>query len=108
MKQLIIFVFLICSINLYSQEIFTAYENKDYKKIEELLEKGADPNQLKESNGLTLMFDAAWDNNIRVIKLLHKYGGEVDIKCGVHDLTPILPACQENAYEALIFIELRY
>ena len=89
--------------NLSAQELFVAYENEDYKKLKELLENGADPNQINESNGMTLMFNTAWDNNLEIAQLLFLHGGKVDMKSSKNDVTPLLPACQENSFDIVKF-----
>jgi ankyrin repeat protein len=98
-------IFMTClSISISAQPIFDAYEKGDLKKINQLLKEGADPNQTRNSNGLTLMFSAAWDNNVELMDLLYQYGGEVDLPSGKHNVTPLVPACQENAFDAVKFL----
>lgn len=101
MKKLIFLILLFITHNLSSQELFVAYENKDYDKVKELLDEGADPNQVNESNGMTLMFNTAWDNNLQIAELLHEYGGKVDMPNSKNGVTPLLPGCQENSYDVV-------
>jgi ankyrin repeat protein len=103
MKNLISLIVLLFTMNLSAQELFVAYENEDYKKLKELLENGADPNQINESNGMTLMFNTAWDNNLEIAQLLFLHGGKVDMKSSKNDVTPLLPACQENSFDIVKF-----
>ena len=105
MKKVSVFIvlsFLGYAVN--AQNIFDAYKSKNHKKLEQLLEKGANPNQLDKTRKLPLMFDAAWDNNVAVMELLHKYGGRVDDEAGVSNITPLLAACQQNSFEAVKFL----
>ena len=104
MKYLLSILLLFFSLQIYSQEIFEAYEKGDYDKVEALLKNGIDPNQFKTSNGMTLMFDAAWDNNLAIVKLLHQYGADVDLLSGNHNVPPLLAACQQNSYESVVFL----
>jgi len=104
MKQIVILIILCIGASASSQEIFTAYENENYEKIKNLLENRADANQVRDTIGITLMYDAAWDNNIQIAKMLHKYGGKVDLPCGKHGVTPLLPACQQNSFEIVKFL----
>jgi uncharacterized protein len=104
MKHLLLISFALICYSLNSQEIFDAYRAKDSKKVEQLLKNGSDPNQLDSKTGWTLMFNAAWDNNVAIMELLQSYGGKLDIECGNSKITPLLPACQENAFEAVKFL----
>ena len=105
MKKIsVIIVLSLLSFAVNAQNIFEAYKSKNYKKVEQLLEKGADPNQLDKSRGLPLMFDAAWDNNVTIMELLYKYGGKVDDEYGESNITFLLIACQQNSYEAVKFL----
>jgi ankyrin repeat protein len=103
MKKIITLALLLTTLQVMSQELFDAYKQKDLHKIEALLINGANPNQRNKS-GVTLMFVVAGDNNVEVGKILLKYGGEVDMPVINSDGTPILLACQENAYEFVKFI----
>ena len=104
MKKLLLLIALLLTNVLTAQDLFLAYENNDYEKLKELLEAGADPNQANEANGMSLMFDTAWDNNLPVAQLLLAYGGEVDLPSTKNGITPLLPACQEGSYELVKFL----
>ena len=95
------------SFAIHAQKLFDAYKSKDYKKLEQLLEKGTDPNQLDKARGLPLMFDAAWNNDVVVMELLYKYGGKVDGEYGTTNVTFLLAACQQNSFEAVKFLVLK-
>ena len=105
MKQTIFcLIFSLLCINIDAQNIFDVYKNGNYTKLEQLLEKGAEPNQLDRSKGVPLMFDAAWSNNVAVMELLHKYGGKIDMEMGESNITPLLIACQQNSFETVKFL----
>ncbi|MTK53625.1 ankyrin repeat domain-containing protein [Paludibacter sp.] len=103
MKKLLTSLLLLTTLQGMSQELFEAYKQKDLRKIESLLINKENPNQ-RNGSGVSLMFIAAGDNNVEVGKLLLKYGGNVDLPVINSDATPILLACQENAYEFVKFI----
>jgi ankyrin repeat protein len=93
----------ICQL-LQAQSIFEAYDKNDLTKLRALLEAGADPNELRDSNKQPLMFNAAWDNNVEAASLLLKFGAKVDLPSGPSQITPMLPACQQNSYEMVVFL----
>lgn len=104
MRSILFLFVLLSNFALQAQPLFDAYEKKDLKQMEVILKEGADPNQLKSSNGVCLMFDVAWDNNVEAAKLLLNYGAKVDLPSGPSQITPILPACQRNAFEMVKFL----
>ena len=103
MRTLLTFVLTFITFQVWTQELFNAYKEKDLTKIETLIKNGTDPNQLNK-DGVTVMFLAASDNNIEVGKILLKYGGKVDMSIGKCETKPLLIACQENSYEFVKFI----
>jgi len=106
MRELIFTILLTMTIfEAKTQDIFDAYEKHNYTKLEKLLSKGADPNELN-INGITLMFKAAWTNDVELAKILVRYGGKVELSGGSCNMTSLHTACQQNSYEvAKFFIE---
>lgn len=102
-KGLFTIVLLAVSLTIYSQKIFKAYENKDYDKVEKLLKSGENPNVLNK-DGVTLLFLAASDNDIKTIKLLDKYNVNIDLPTGEGKITPFFMACASNSYEAAEYL----
>ncbi|MDD4971269.1 MAG: ankyrin repeat domain-containing protein [Paludibacter sp.] len=103
MRTLLTFALTFIAFQVWTQELFHAYKEKNLTKIETLIKNGDDPNQLNE-DGVTVMFLAASDNKIEVGKILLKYGAKVDLPIGKCETRPLLIACQENSFEFVKFI----
>ncbi len=61
-------------------ELYTATENSDIKKVKHALEKGANVNARNVRFGYTAFIEAAQNRNIEISKELLKYGADVNAK----------------------------
>lgn len=103
MKSIAITLLLLTSFMSYSQKLFKAYLKNDIAKIEQLLDNGTDPN-IKNKDGVTVLFWAAGDNKLQLIKLLVEKGADVDILNGTGNMTAFFVACGENSYESAKYL----
>lgn len=71
--------------------LHTAINRGDLKLTKFLLNKGSSPNQLQPNNKTALSV-AVRDNTYDMVKLLLKYGANVNKKSGIHGNTPIIEA----------------
>ncbi len=99
MKGILLGLLIYVTSNTFGQDIFKAIEEKDYTKVEKLIEEGTLTEQYND-NGLTPLWIAVYKNDTVAVNLLLKQGADINFleKKGAH---PIMIGCLVNSYESV-------
>lgn len=101
-KLIILFAYFFISFNLYSQSIFDAIENKDYDKIESLLQKKSKIDKTN-SDGITPLWKATLMNDTISMIILLKNGANPNAPTD-GGTTPIFLSCNDGHVESAIIL----
>ena len=72
----------------WSPLMYFCMNTEEYEFIEYLLLNGANVNY-QDNGGYTALMLASWNNNLRIVKLLIKYGADCNIKADSDSWAPI-------------------
>ncbi len=100
MRRITFPLMLLLIINLtYSQKVFEALNNKDYEKLELLLENGEPPEQFNDK-GLIPLWAAVHKNDTSAVKILIKSKAKIDF-LSKNGMPSIMVGCIANSYESV-------
>lgn len=99
MKAILLCLLIYVTSNTFGQDIFKAIEDKDYVKVEKLLQEGTATEQYNDK-GLTPVWIAVYKNDTVALNLLLKHKADINFleKKGAH---PIMIGCLANSYESV-------
>lgn len=78
-------------------------KSRDLEKIENLLERGADPNELVMW-GRNALHQAMWDQNLPTLRLLVRYGADVNTPTLDNDTAVMMLSNRKNQIKVLKFL----
>ena len=78
--------------------LIKAVKNNDVDETAKLLKNGGNPNYEDPHERKTPLLYATWHNNLEIVKLLVKYGADVNFQ-NVIGHTPLIYAAQEGSLE---------
>jgi len=98
-KTIVLIILVIISYSLSAQPVFKALEQKDYKKLEQILESG-ESMKVYNSKGLSPVWLSVYKNDSTALNLLIKYKTDLNFtdKNGMH---PIMIAALNDSYECV-------